>query len=121
MAENLEPDPTDPAEVAARATKKMMEGAGLQSAEEMVLNPEAVAAMLVAQKIALLALVSFMVEASIEADKKKGIKTPAKERADMLTERLHRIAGTFPEAHSARVLQQLDSMTAWLLEYGPKE
>jgi hypothetical protein len=32
MAENLEPDPTDPAEAAARATKKMMQGAGLQSA-----------------------------------------------------------------------------------------
>jgi hypothetical protein len=95
MTENLEPID----DAATRATKRMMEAAGLQSREGL-LEPEATGAMLAAHNIMLLTLFSFLIEGGL--------------RMDEIPHRLQQIASSLPSGHSARVQKHLDNMTAWL-------
>jgi hypothetical protein len=101
MTENL--GPADDA--ATRATKRMMEAAGLQGIEGLALDPEATAAMLGAHNIMLLTLFSFLIEGGL--------------KMDAIPHRMQQIANSLPSGHSARVLKHLDNMTAWLRRNAP--
>jgi hypothetical protein len=101
MTENLEPAD----DAATRATKRMMEAAGLQVREGLALDPEATAAMLAAHNIMLLTLFSFLIEGGLKMDE--------------IPHRLQQIANSLPSGHSARVQKHLDKMTAWLRRNAP--
>jgi hypothetical protein len=102
MTENLETAD----DAAARATKKMMEAAGLQVREGVALDPEGTGAMLGALLIFNLGLASFMVEAGLNID--------------AIRPRLDQIAGSFRWGHSNRVAENLALITRGLRNLAPE-
>jgi hypothetical protein len=101
MTENLETAD----DAAARATRRIMEAAGLESAEGLALDPEGTRAMLGALLILNLGLASFMVEAGL--------------KMDAIRPRLDQIADSFRWGHSNRVLENLALVTQALRNLAP--
>jgi hypothetical protein len=101
MTENLEPAE----DAAARATKKMMQGAGLQSAEELTIDPAGLQAIIGALFITNLALATFMIEAGL--------------KLDSIAPRMEMIANSIPWGRSARIATELDTVAQWLRNNAP--
>jgi hypothetical protein len=105
MTENLEPDPTDPAEAAARATRKMMQDAGLESVGEVALIPEAVRASIATSYVLALTSLTFWIEQGVPIE--------------TVCRRIDNIAHGLPMARSARALDMLNAIKSHLRDNAP--
>jgi hypothetical protein len=102
MTENLEPAD----DATARATREIMEAAGLQSSmPPLMLDPEGIRALLRALVVFNLGLASFMVERDLDID--------------AIRPRLDQIAGAISWGHSDRVAEYLAAITRALSNLAP--